>query len=32
MVHIVINQNTWFVNNVALSFLCYWSHVHNAIS
>jgi len=28
-VHTVINsKNTWFVNNLALSFVCYWSHVH----
>jgi len=28
--HTVINcQNTWFVNIVALSFVCYWSHVRD---
>jgi len=28
-VQTVINcQNMLFVNNLALSFICYWSHVH----
>jgi len=27
---VLINcQNTWFVNNLDLSFICYWSHVRD---
>jgi len=28
-VHIVINCQYVFVNNLALSFVCYWSHVYD---